>query len=365
MPKITRMQGLMAAGLGLALFACGDEPVASDLNTEGAPRVIAVTVLDEIAWNNFNYYYIYDIATYCADPAVEKTNANYCPKVDEQLLAQGDECYFPPAAGEFRCGTDTVCRPESEEDDGRAKGTCVQVGALPLGWQARVVFNELLNSSVENLLPCVDVNHDGVCSAADDDDDGLNHGSLIATQPVTLTCGGQAIAYDGYYQPTGNHLSVPPGPSLVIQPLELAATGSTCEITVKSNVVQDKDQEAIADSGSFSFRIAPMTIESASIANDTEIGPDSSVAVFFNTLVDESSLAGNVTVTDTTNGGVQHPVVAVTDPEDNKTVVVSSASGAWDPGTDYTLTIDSGVQDIKGGSFSVDQPFTLNFTTTQ
>lgn len=318
MPKITRKHGLMAAGLGLALFACGDEDVASDLNTEGAPRVTTVTVLSESALLSGA---IPDVATFCTTDEGEKLNLNYCPR-----------------------------------DGGVAQVT----DALPIGWELRVVFNELLNPSVENLLGCIDMNHDGACSPDVDDEDGVNHGSLVATQPVTLMCNGEEIPYDGYYQPSGNHLSIPPGPALVIEPLfpdGFAATGSSCQVTVKSDV-QSKEQESMdtAKAGPFSFGIAPMAVYETDPADGGEIATDAEVAVLFNAYVDEASLAANVTVTD--DAGVAVPVISLAFED---IIVVLPEAGTWAAGTTHTLTINTGVADIKGGTFA--GPFTTTFVT--
>lgn len=324
MPTITRMQCMMVtAGLGLTFFACGDEDVRSDLNDDGPPRVITVTATSEGAL--LASADILEVATYCADPTVEKINANYCPTSADATVPEV---------------TDT----------------------LPIGWELRVVFNELLSAaSAEELINCIDGNHDGAClNLADetDIDDGNVYGSLINTQPVTVTCGGQTIPYDGYYQPAGNHLTIPPGPALIIQPMfpaGFAATGSNCEVTVKSEV-QSKQLEPMSNGGPFGFQIAPMSIYLTDPDDGAVVAPDVQLAVLFNAYVDANSLS-EITVTDA--GGTVHPVVAAAFDD---VVIVQSANGAFDPDTAYTMTINSGVSDIRGGTFST--PFQLSFTTT-
>ena len=300
MPTITRVQCMMVtAGLGLTLFACSEEDVRSDLDDNGPPRVITVTATSEST--------LTEVATYCADPTVEKINANYCPTSPDQVVS--------PV-------TDT----------------------LPIGWELRVIFNELLLAdAVEEL---VDVGG------------GISVGSLANTQPVTLSCGGQNIPYDGFYQPAGNHLTIPPGPALVIRPsfpAGFAATGSACEVTVKSSV-QSKQLEPMTQGGPYGFQIAPMSIYLTDPAEGATVAPDAQLAILFNAYVDANSLDA-ISLVD--SDGASHPVVALAFDD---VVVVQSANGAFDAGTDYTLTVDTGVSDIRGGTFT--GPYELNFSTT-
>lgn len=324
MPTITRMQcAMVTAGLGLTLFACGEEDVRSDLNSEGAPRVITVTATSENAMlaGAANL----EVATYCADPTVEKVNENYCP-------TSADATVSPI--------TDT----------------------LPIGWEVRVIFNELLFAAgAEELINCIDGNHDGQClNIADgiDIDDGGVYGSLVNTQPVTLACDGQPIPYDGYYQPAGNHLTIPAGPALIVQPMfpaGFAATGSNCQVTVKSEV-QSKELEEMGNGGPFNFQIAPMNIYLTDPADGATVAPDAQMAILFNAYVDANSL-GNIEVVD--GAGTPHPIIALAFDD---VVVVQSANGAFDAGTDYTVTINSGVADIRGGTFT--GPFQTTFSTS-
>jgi hypothetical protein len=295
------MQCLMVtAGLGLTLFACSEEEVRSDLDSDGPPRVITVTATSEATGT--------DVATYCANPNEEKINANYCPTSADQTVS--------PLA-------DT----------------------LPIGWQVRVIFNELLLAdAVEELI---------------DIGGGVYQGTLANTQPVTLTCEGQTIPYDGFYQPAGNHLTIPPGPALVIQPsfpAGFAATGSACEVTVKSEV-QSKELEMMTQGGPYRFDIAPMSVYLTDPAEGATVAPDAQLAILFNAYVDANSL-GAVSLTDN-DTGMDHPVVALAFDD---VVVVQSQLGVLDAGTSYTLTVDTGVSDIRGGVFT--GPFQLNFSTT-
>ena len=68
-------------------------------------------------------------------------------------------------------------------------------------------------------------------------------GTLKNTLPVTLSCGGSDVPYDGYYQPAGNKLTWPLGPSLFVQADDPTSvpTGTECTITLDPSVIKDKD----------------------------------------------------------------------------------------------------------------------------
>lgn len=330
MPSITRMQGLTAtAALALALFGCSDGEVKSDLNNDGPPRVLTVTVSSEALW--LVSADSLEVATYCADPQVEKMNPNYCP------------------AGLEDSGT-----IQNAVDD-----------ALPLGWELRVIFNELLDAEgVERLLPCTDDNHDGQCGSEDtitfgSDGELLVTGSLIDTQPVTLRCAGQDIPYDGYYQPAGSHLTLPGGPALVIQPLfpdAFAATGSNCEVTVKSDV-QSKQSEGMSNGGPYGFQIAPLDVIATNPMEGAQVPGSVEIGLLFNAPIDGASLDGT-TLEVTDEMGDPHDIVRTAFGD---VVAVRSNEGGFAANTNYTLTINSGIRDIKGGAYA--DSYTLNFTT--
>jgi hypothetical protein len=123
-------------------------------------------------------------------------------------------------------------------DDGAAQ-------AAPPVWFVRIVFDMLLDPNVEDLVP---------------DDNGDTIGTLKNTQPVTLTCNGVNIAYDGYYVPNGNKQSWPLGPALFIQPNfpTNAPTGASCTVSIKDSV-HNKAGQPVANQRDFTFKLAPMS----------------------------------------------------------------------------------------------------------
>jgi hypothetical protein len=334
MPRLIRAQGLMAVGLGLALVSCSLEDTKSDLNTEGNPRVITVTVLSESDG---------ETATYCSTDPKEKLNPLYCPTSTDE----------PPVA--------TV------------------TNARPIGWQLRLIFNEHLQAdAVEDLVPTLDINGNGQCDPADGD---ICYGTLVNTQPVTLTCAGESVPYDGYYDPSGNHLTDPGGPALVIEPIfpeAFVATGTQdCQVTVNSEV-RGKDNNLVEQRGPYSFGIAALRIVSTSPAPPADgqppavVDPTASLEVRFNAYINLDSLAGTVTLekieTDE-NGEIvatQVPINTSTSAAGNNVLIkarnIDNQDIDLDPGAEYKLTVTSGIEDIRGGVLIID-PREIPFTT--
>jgi len=209
--------------------------------------------------------------------------------------------------------TATYCRPNDEKRPSLVGlalyGTALQVcpetlsegvdevtDAYPDGWYVRIMFDELLDPSVETLTEVLD-----------DDGNGTDTytGSIADSHPVTLRCesvnGGMVeVDYDGYYSPAGNRLTWPLGPSLVIKPNDptLIATSSKCEVTINDTVL-DKDGNAVetAQRGPYKFSVAPITVLAIDPSDDPdgEAPIDASVMwsdgiyVQFNTAVDPGS----------------------------------------------------------------------------
>jgi hypothetical protein len=123
------------------------------------------------------------------------------------------------------------------------------------------MFDELLDPSIEELTEILD-EETGLPT-------GTYSGSIRGANPVTLQCQSVTgntlvnVDYDGYYSPSGNRVTWPVGPSLVIKPNnpELIATGKECQITLNDTVV-DKEGNTVptAQRGPYTFKVAPITI---------------------------------------------------------------------------------------------------------
>src|SRR5262249_31085055 len=152
----------------------------TDLRPEGPPDVLSVLVMTD-----------------ASSQLIEK--ATYCRPGDAKRPAQ---------VGLPDVTIQDVCPADLSVDADEV------VNAYPDGWYVRIMFDELLDTSIEELKPILD---------SDGADTGTFEGSIKASHPVDLKCesvnGGMInVDYDGYYQPAGNRVTWPLGPSLVIKP---------------------------------------------------------------------------------------------------------------------------------------------------
>jgi hypothetical protein len=214
---------------GALLVGCTAPDLPTDLSTDGPPNVTTVTVMSDL-----------------------KTSVDPRPPSLSRLIESATFCRLgddkrPSLVGLPNFSTTQVC-----PDDRAAKAP--QEGAVegvPPSWFARVVFDKLLDPSVEDLIPVDPLMPDGAKT-----------GTLLNTQPITLTCDGVAVPYSGYYVPNGNSFSWPLGPALFIQPISAVSvpTGASCTVAIK-DMVHNKDGEAVpSDQRSFAFKIAPMAL---------------------------------------------------------------------------------------------------------
>jgi hypothetical protein len=167
--------------------------------------------------------------------------------------------------------------------------------ADPSTWYVRIEFDELLDGSVEDLVPILD---------ADGNPTGTFSGTLANTQPVTLQCQSSIgngdlvdVAYDGYYSPAGNSQSYPLGPSLVIQPADptLVATQSECDITIKDSVKDQQGNPVPMDQrGPYKFKLGAITAISIAPPDGSMVDPVAAGAdVTFNMAFDPSTFSTN------------------------------------------------------------------------
>lgn len=254
---IGRTQGLLAATACVLLIgACSNPDEQTDLRPSGAPEVLTVLVSNDAAGDG-----ILEGATFC------KVNDDKRPTL---VPANPD-------------GPAQVC------PDDPSKGATKVEDGVPLGWYVRIQFDELLNPDIEDLLPIP--NSD------------LLQGSLARTQPVILTCAGANVPYDGYYDPSGNSVTWPLGPSLFIAPLDDTAipTGSDCTVMIKGDVVIDKDGVHVPGGteggvGPYSFTLAPMDLVGTDPAAPKDatkpatVAPEDPLVISFNAQVAVDSL---------------------------------------------------------------------------
>ena len=268
--------------LALALAACNDPVEPSDLRPEGPPEVLTVVVNSADHRDGF------------AGATIE--NATFCKTSgpNDGPAGAGDR-ERPGGVGTIDTSIIQVCPSDL------TMGVTPVTDAVPEAWYVRVVFDELLDPSVEDLVPNLDPNTG--------QPDGTYTGTLANTQPVVLQCqsvnGGMVdVPYDGYYSPSGNSITYPLGPSLVIKPLSpsLIATKSACTITLLDTIT-DKDENPVPPDqrGPYTFSIDQIRVSAISPADKGAVDPSGAgVDLTFNTKVDFSSLNFDDTMPPTT-----------------------------------------------------------------
>jgi len=323
MHSISRACGLLVTLVPLALgAACSDPELGSELDTEGPPDVVEVNVASESALRDPNGNQI-EAATYCRPGDEFKVSTFYCP-LDRNS--------------------------DNEPVEGERELDSAVLDATPVGWHVRVIFAELLDPDVEDLVEV----------------DGVINGSLAETQPFSLRCGGADVPYDGWYDPTGNFLSYPPGPGLVATPLEFIASGTAdCEIELRDGVVDKNGDEVPSDHrGPYAFGIAPLSVETDPEDAAQGIDPAAPISLQFNAPIDLATVTDRITVNDGT-ADATFTVTHLTDPKTgevtDETAVIVTPDAALTPGATYTVTVDAGIADIAGGP--LDEAVTFSFTT--
>jgi hypothetical protein len=163
--------------------------------------------------------------------------------------------------------------------------------AYPQGWFVRIMFDELLDPSIEDLKEVLD--GDGAPT-------GVFTGSIARARPVALRCTNAAgalvdIPYDGYYSPAGNSVTWPIGPSLVIKPNlpSTIPTKSRCEVALNDSVRDKDDGELVPadERGPYGFSIAPIRVLAVSPADHDELdGVDAGIHLVFNTAIDVDAI---------------------------------------------------------------------------
>jgi hypothetical protein len=307
--------------------ACSDPELASELDSEGPPDVVEVNVASESAPGDPNGNAI-EAATYCRPGEEFKVNTLYCP------LRRNSENKPIPGARELAGPV---------------------LDATPMGWHVRFIFTELLDPSIEELV----------------ETGGVISGSIAASQPFVLSCNDTELVYEGWLDPTGNHLSYPPGPSLVVHATEFVATGSACQVSLAGGVVTDKDGEAVPSDqrGPYDFSIAPLAVGESSPEDGTEgVAVDADIEVSFNAPIGLDSTndlivvaAGDTPVT----GTLDFKRDAKTGEVSNEEIIVFNPDADLAAGTEYTITVADGIADAAGGLLAQDEPFTATFTTAE
>ncbi len=352
-----RTQGIIAVTLATcSLLGCDDPIALTDLRPEGEPEVLTVLVMND-------------------SEGLFLEQATFCALNDDKRPA-----FVGTIVGGFNvCDPDLTLGADPVAD--AVPTDLAQGGSGSGGWYVRIMFDELLDPNVEELLPVID--------PTTMLETGQFTGSLANTQPVILTCNGVAVAYDGYYSPSGNNVTWPLGPSLFITPNDRTAiaTGSDCTVEIKDSVV-DKDGTPVpadqrGSSGQYGFSIAPLALaatdpEPSDPGDEPVIVPEAPVSFLFNAFVDFATLtADEVNITehamlDCSDAGTVVPDANVVIDGDDGLILISVNNGgspdlAWKPETAYSITFTdtNAVADLAGGPGKLPgaADFTLCFNT--
>jgi hypothetical protein len=233
---VYRSSVAVAMIIGALLVGCTAPDQPTDLRTDGPPNVTTVTVMSDLSGQR-----LLETATYCR---------------------LGDE-KRPSLVGLPTFTVTQVCPDDLGKGADKAD---VAEGAPPV-WFVRVVFDKLLDPTIEDIVPVNPANPDGP-----------KVGTLVNTQPVTLTCinalgASVAVPYGGYYAPNGNRISYPLGPDLFIQPTTATSvpTGTSCQIVLKDNIVNKKGDKVPDDQRTYKFKIGPMALRFTVPDSDPEV----------------------------------------------------------------------------------------------
>ena len=310
----------------LAIGAC-DAPVNStDLRPEGDPEVLTVMVFND-----------------AVDGVLEQ--ATFCRVGDNKR---------PGFVGISSVGlSEQVC-----DDDVNVPATTV-TDAVPTGWYARVMFDELLDPNVEELTELVDPDTNQPT--------GQFEGHIKNTKPVTLKCAGADVPYDGYYSPSGNAVTWPVGPSLFIQPQDLStiATSSECTLSV-NDIVTDKDGNKVptaqAADPNYKWNVAALelvaTDPAAAEAGDPppEVVVGGTVILAFNAFMADSIEDAEIVLKEGTDcttaaaGTVKAGSTSAADPDDPTALDVTLAGLTAGKTYFLSFTPDAMVTDSAGGT---------------
>ncbi|HEX7843901.1 MAG TPA: hypothetical protein VF469_40780, partial [Kofleriaceae bacterium] len=213
-----------AAGfMGALLVGCTDPDNPTDLRTDGPPNVTTVTVMSDLETS-------LDPSPSGIGRIVE--TATFCAAKDDKR---------PGLVGLPDIRVIQVC-PDDLTKPADNAGTAE---AAPPTWFVRIVFDKLLDASIEDLVT---------------QSNGVTMGTLKNTQPVKLTCNGADVAYDGYYVPNGNRSSWPLGPALFIQPVSSTSvqTGASCTVSIQDKVHNKAGQSVPTNQRDYNFKLAAM-----------------------------------------------------------------------------------------------------------
>ncbi|HTE54365.1 MAG TPA: Ig-like domain-containing protein [Kofleriaceae bacterium] len=376
----------LVMGIALGLVACSDDRSATELNPDGPPMVRQVFVQEKLFAEGGVVRERFGLAfgDHPDIPSTEDDPASGDDRVVENAVAFGGSVKMRVVVDELLRGNDLEEIQCSDDTYSR-----VPVGTTP---------DDIEDCSGVDLSKCtaVCIGEDGPVGIKDMNgdgavDDNLGYGIRMIDYGdgelgISVTCDDVAIPLLGagpartFYNPSGNQL-IPAGagidglgPALVVIPAQGLRTGSSCTIGFRPEVV-DKDGNRICappdgdpkrdcagngDTSAIAFRVEPLAFSSTEPdEGDTLALPNATVLLEFVAPVDLATLDS---ITMATGAGDDVPIEVTQVDKTDATNFRVVAPGGYLPGTEYTITVGTGLTDLLGGTPPA--PFALHFTTS-
>ncbi len=357
------------------LGACSDDDSATELNTAGPPMVLQVFAQEKVISNSGNAVQRFGLAfgDHPDVPAPEEDAANGDDRQVTNAVAYRD-------GARFRVVFDEILVGNYIEEIQCADGSFSRV---PIGTDP----DDISRCAGPDLSSCeaVCIGPGGPIGITDANEDGaVDPGGLRMIDygdgeiAASVVCDGQRIPLLGqvgedakrsFYNPSGNQ-QIPAdtgvdglGPALVLFTQFGLRTSATCTIQFRPEVVDKDDNRVCAppggdvdddcpgdgDTEAIQFQVEPLSLAGFGIGDndgdgviEPETGTDQTIFLEFVTDVDAETLGAIALAT----GGADVPIEAAMG--SMGTNVVVTVPGGYQPDSEYTMTIGTGITDLFG-----------------
>lgn len=381
------MAALVAlASLGMLVAGCSDDESATELNTAGPPMVRQVFAEEKVFNTSGQPDGRFGLA-FGDHPDVPTPDEDAAFGDDRQVV----NATANRTVSRFRVVVDEILVGNYIEEIQCADGSFSRV---PVGTDP----DDIARCAGPDLSSCeaVCIGPGGPIGITDQNEDGaVDPGGLRMIDygggelAVSLVCDGQSIPLLGqvgedakrsFYNPSGNQ-QIPSdtgvdglGPALVLVTQLGLRTSATCTIRFRAEVVDkdgnrvcappggdiDQDCPGNGNTEAIQFQVEPMALE-ASDPDPGEVidpgtGTDQTIFLEFVTDVDPETI-GAITLA---TGGADVPIEVAMG--SMGTSVLVTVPGGFQPDSEYTVTVGTGLTDLFGAA--PPDPITFSFTTS-
>jgi len=404
---------VLALGISVSAAACGDDETATALHPEGPPMIAQVFVQEKVT--SGTTVRIRQGLAFGDHPQQESdpNSPNFDDRNVDAAVARGnqqirivlDEIIRGNSLEELACNDGSFSRIEvgTDPDDiadcsGVDLTKCAGPNAVCVGPNGPIgILDENEDGAADDFRMIkyggADLGEEmggspsGACTDALDPD-----GSCKLA--VRVECDGRNIPLDqnqSFYNPSGNQ-QMPAGsggvlnpnglgPVIVLVPRAGMRTGARCSLAFEAAVVdKDNNQVCAPEGGDFlgrpctpgdldrvAFNVEPMQL----LGNDPPDGGTgvpltvggqtfANILLQFNAGVDQTAAQAAITVRDNTAGADVPVTVSVS--MDDEAIVTARVDGGYNPDSDYTVTVSTGVTDVFGGALP--ESTVINFSTS-